>query len=275
LTPFDKKIKLTYKTIVNDGGVVIVPALFLAHGSPILALEDNAYTAFLRDWGRKHRPEAVLVFTAHWESGVTTLTFTDGEYETIHDFGGFPEELYRMTYPAKGSTRVARLAEEALRSAGLPVRRDETRGLDHGSWVLLSKLFPEADVPVVQASVNPYLSAEEQYRIGRALRGLGEQNVLVIGSGATVHNLFALRWEQKEPEPWAVAFDDWLIERIGNGRLEDLFRYDELAPHARMAVPRPEHFVPLLIALGSGNGTPQVAYREYEHGSLSYLSFQF
>lgn len=241
----------------------------------MLALEDNRYAAFLRDWGRKHRPDAVLVFTAHWETDVTTLTYTDGEYETIHDFGGFPEELYRMTYPAKGSTRVASLAANALREAGLPVRFDEKRGLDHGAWVPLSRMYPDADIPVVQASVNPALPPEEQYRIGRALRRLGGQDVLVMGSGGTVHNLFALRWGQTEPEPWVVAFDDWLIERITGGRYEELFRYDELAPHARMAVPRAEHFVPLLIALGSGNGTPQVRYRDYEFGSLSYLCFEF
>jgi len=241
----------------------------------MLALEDNAYTRFLAEWGRSHRPEAVLVFTAHWEQSVTTVAHTDDTYGMIYDFGGFPEELYRIVYPAKGSTRVAQRVEELLGAADIPVRRDESRGLDHGTWVLLSRMFPEADIPVVQASVNPFLPPAEQYRIGRALRGLGADNVLVLGSGATVHNLAALRWGQKEPESWAVEFDEWLIGHISRGDLETLFQYETLAPHARWAVPRPEHFVPLFLALGSGNGDPKVIYRDYEYGTLSYLSFEF
>jgi len=169
----------------------------------MIAVEDSDYTRFLAEWGRKCRPEAVLVFTAHWERNVTTITCTDDVYGMIYDFGGFPEELYRVVYPAKGSTRIAKRAEELLRAADIPVRLDESRGLDHGTWTLLCRIFPEADIPVVQASVNPFLPPADQYRIGQALRALGKENVLVIGSGATVHNLFAIRWGQTEPEPWA------------------------------------------------------------------------
>ncbi|OUM99584.1 MAG: dioxygenase [Paenibacillaceae bacterium ZCTH02-B3] len=253
----------------------MVPSAFFAHGSPMIAIEDSDYTRFLGEWGRRCRPGAVLVFTAHWERNVTTITCTDDVYGMIYDFGGFPDELYRVVYPARGSTRVAKRAEELLRSADIPVRLDESRGLDHGTWTLLCRIFPEADIPVVQASVNPFLPPADQYRIGQALRELGRENVLVIGSGATVHNLSALRWGQREPERWAVEFDEWLIGKITGGDLETLFQYETLAPHARLAVPRPEHFVPLFLALGSGNGEPKVLFRQYDYGTLSYLSFEF
>jgi 4,5-DOPA dioxygenase extradiol len=255
----------------------IVPSLFLAHGSPMLAIEDTDYSRFLADLGRSIRPKAAVVFTAHWESEKTALTYTDGVYETIHDFGGFPDALYAMRYPAKGSVATAEEVERRLTGKGIEVRRDPARGLDHGTWTLLSRLYPEADIPVVQVSVHPYWPAETQYRIGEALRGLGDDGILVIGSGVTVHNLRLIRWQASEPERWAAEFDDWLIDQVSRGDREALFEYERLAPHAKAAVPRPEHFVPFLIAYGIGNpaAKPKVIYRGYEYGTLSYLCCQF
>ncbi|MBD2867610.1 DODA-type extradiol aromatic ring-opening family dioxygenase [Paenibacillus arenilitoris] len=251
--------------------------LFLAHGSPMLAIEQNEYSEFLQRTGAALKPDAIVIFTAHWETEAVTISSKDDEYETIYDFYGFPDELYQVKYPANGSSEVAALVGELLTGSGIPVAYDHERGLDHGSWTMLKHLFPKADVPVVQVSVNPYRTAEEQFRIGEALRSLGSRNILLIGSGVTVHNLRMVKWGQEEPESWAVEFDDWLIGNMNKRDTDSLFRYEELAPHATMAVPRAEHFVPLYIAMGSGDpaNAPKVVYRSYQFGTLSYLSVQF
>ena len=255
-----------------------MPSLFLAHGSPMLAVEQTEYANFLKEYGEKlGKPKAIVIFTAHWEAPATTISTTDDVYDTIYDFYGFPDELYRVKYPARGSRIVADLVAERLAAEGLPAVRDEKRGLDHGSWTLLCRMYPDADVPVVQASVNPHLPAGRQMTIGKALRGLGKEGVLVIGSGVTVHNLRAVMWGARTAEPWAAAFDDWLIERARSHRIDELCNYEALAPHARMAVPRAEHFVPFFIAYGAGdpNRTPEVIHRSYAYGTLSYLSMRF
>jgi 4,5-DOPA dioxygenase extradiol len=243
----------------------------------MLAIEDTEYSAFLGELGRSIRPKAIVIFTAHWESETLTISAIDGVYDTIYDFYGFPKELYEVKYPTKGSTALASSLAERFAAAGIPVQKDTKRGLDHGSWTLLHRLYPEADIPVVQVSVNPNLPPAEQYAIGQALRDLGKADILVIGSGVTVHNLRILKWGQTVPEPWAVRFDDWLIDRLQNHDTTALFRYEELAPDARLAVPRAEHFVPLLIAMGSGDpeSVPEVIYRNYEAGNLSYLCLKF
>ncbi|MDB5083732.1 MAG: transporter [Bacilli bacterium] len=255
----------------------MIPSLFLAHGSPMLAIEDNAYSQFLTDLAKQIKPDAIVIFTAHWESDILTISSTDDSYQTIYDFSGFPDELYTIKYPAKGSTRIAAQLAAKFQQKGIQVRLDTTRGLDHGSWTLLYRLYPKADIPVVQVSVNPSLPAQQQYKIGQCLQGLGQQNILVIGSGVTVHNLRMIKWGQTTPEPWAVEFDDWLIERIQTQDLDALFAYAEQAPHARLAVPRPEHFVPLFIAMGSKEPSDEskVLHRSYDLGTLSYLSLQF
>lgn len=255
----------------------MVPSLFLAHGSPMLAIEQTPYTRFLSELAGTMKPKAIVVFTAHWEQAVTTVSSSDEVYDTIYDFGGFPDELYRIRYPARGSSVVAGIVKDRLKEHGIPYAEDTSRGLDHGSWTLLYRMFPEAAIPVVQVSVNPYLAPAEQYRIGEALRGLGEQDILVIGSGVTVHNLRIIKWGQRTPEPWAVEFDDWLIEKLGERDHTSLFDYAEIAPHGRLAVPRAEHFVPLFIAMGSGNPQrgAEVIHRSYDTGTLSYLCLKF
>lgn len=253
----------------------MIPALFLAHGSPMLAIQDSEYTEFLARLAKQYTPKAIVIFTAHWENETTTISSTDDMYETIYDFGGFPDELYQIQYRAKGSTELAARVGKLLESKGIPSRTNATRGLDHGSWTLLHRMYPEANIPVVQISVNPYLPPQQQYEIGAALRELGAEDIMVIGSGVTVHNLRIIKWGQTTPEPWSVEFDDWLIDRIEHRDLDSLFHYDALAPHARMAVPRAEHFVPLFIAMGAGTSQPQVIHRSYEFGTLSYLCYQF
>lgn len=252
-------------------------SLFLAHGSPMNAIEDKEYTRFLADFGKTLQPKAIVIFTAHWESEVLTISSSEQTYETIYDFYGFPDELYQIKYPAKGSSQLAHIIEASLVNQGIPVKKDTSRGLDHGSWTLLHRLFPKADVPVVQISVNPFLHPEKQYEIGKALRGLGEENILVIGSGVTVHNLRMVNWGQTKPESWAVEFDDWLIDKLEKADFPSLFEYEKLAPNAKIAVPRPEHFVPLFIAMGSVESlsNTKVIFRNYEYGTLSNLCLQF
>ncbi|MDM5154392.1 class III extradiol ring-cleavage dioxygenase [Bacillus sp. DX1.1] len=253
----------------------MMPSLFLAHGSPMLAIQDTDYTQFLKTLGETYQPKAIVIFTAHWESEVLTISFSDDEYETIYDFGGFPPELYEIKYTAKGSSTIASMLAEKFKNKGIPVQRDTTRGLDHGSWTLLHRMYPKADIPVIQISVNPFLPAKEQYEIGKAIQGLGQEDILVIGSGVTVHNLRMLKWEQTTPESWAVEFDEWLIEHIQKNNKEALLNWEIDAPHARLAVPRAEHFVPLFIAMGSGASEGKMIHRSYELGTLSYLCFQF
>lgn len=252
-------------------------SLFLAHGSPMNAIEDKEYTRFLEQLGNSLQPKAIVIFTAHWESEVLTISSSDQQYKTIYDFYGFPEELYQIQYPAKGSSHLAKIIEEKMTKQGIEVKKDQTRGLDHGSWTILHRMFPNADIPVVQISVNPVLPPEKQFEIGKALRSLRAEDILVIGSGVTVHNLRMIKWGQTTPEPWAIMFDDWLIDKIEKGDVEALFDYENQAPNARMAVPTPEHFVPLYIAMGMADSLAdaKVIFRGYEFGTLSNLCYQF
>lgn len=255
----------------------MISPIFVGHGSPMMAIQDTACTQFLLDYGKKLSPKAIVIFTAHWETEVLTISSTNDVYDTIYDFRGFPDELFQIKYPANGDVELARMIADRFTAKGIPVNLDSQRGLDHGSWVPLLRMFPTPECPVIQISVNPYLPPAEQYRIGEALRGLDQEDILIIGSGATVHNLRALNWDAKEPDAWAVDFDEWLIQNIQTQNLEALFDYATLAPNSRMAVPRPEHFIPLFITMGSGDPERpvQVIHRSYEVGSLSYLSVSF
>jgi 4,5-DOPA dioxygenase extradiol len=255
----------------------MVPSLFLAHGSPMLALEETDYARFLADVGKQIRPKAIVIFTAHWEMETVTISAVDKEYDTIYDFYGFPDDLYEIKYPAKGSSKLANMLRDQFQQNGIAAELNTTRGLDHGSWTLLYKMYPKADIPVVQISVIPSLSPEKQYEIGKVIKDLGEKDILVIGSGVTVHNLRLLKWGQALPEQWAIDFDDWLLDKIQHGDLTSLFQYRKLAPNASQAVPTPEHFMPVFIAMGAGNGLKdtKVIHRNYDLGTLSYLCLQF
>ena len=254
----------------------MISSLFICHGGPTIVVEKNEYTDFLKHLGKQLTPKAIVIFTAHWESEMTTISAIDGTYDMIYDFYGFPKELYSKRYPAKGSVDVASKIQSMLKINGIESKMDKNRGLDHGAWDVLYLMFPKAEIPVVQVSVNPFLPMEEQYKIGKAIKELGKEDILVIGSGSTVHNLATVNWNAEKAEEWAVEFDNWLIEKVGNNETESLFHYRQLAPYAKHAVPREEHLVPMFIAMGSGNNdTPKLLHQSYVYGTLSYLCFEF
>ena len=223
-----------------------------------MAIEDNEYTRVLAQLAETLAiPKAIVLFSAHWVSATQKISAVEN-YSTIHDFGGFPEELYRITYPAKGDVSLAKQIEELLAKQGIASEAELKRGLDHGAWVVLRLLYPEAQIPVVAMSVNPRLTPEKQYKIGQALKSLREQDVLIVGSGGTVHNLMALRMTSDDTsvDPWAQEFDDWLEEHLTSWDLPSLFQYEDLAASAPLAVPLlgNEHLVPIFYAMGAADG---------------------
>lgn len=255
----------------------MMPSFFFAHGAPSLVLEEHAYTDLLKQFAAKlPQPKAIVIFSAHWEEQVQTVSSVD-RYSTIYDFGGFQDELYRMTYPAPGDRPLSEQIQSLFANHGISSRLDEDRGLDHGAWAVLKLIYPDADIPVVALSVNRDLTNAQQYEIGKALSELREQDVLIIGSGGTVHNLRSVNWRAQGMDEWAGAFDQWLQSKLTAWDTEALFQYEELAPYARMAVPTSEHFVPLLIAMGSGdaNRQAQLLHRSYQYGNLSLSCWQF
>jgi 4,5-DOPA dioxygenase extradiol len=259
----------------------MMPSFFIAHGAPLLAIEDNEYTQFLNELGKTlQRPKAIILFSAHWESGVQKVSKVD-EYSTIYDFGGFPESLYQIQYPAKGSKEISKEIEELFTKNGVQFEVDTNRGLDHGAWVVLRMLYPEADIPVISMSVNQRLTPEEQYKIGKSLSMLREKNIVIIGSGGTVHNLRALKFNSDNGpvDNWAFEFDEWLAQYLKTWDVESLFNYYSLAPTVQYAVPPygKEHFVPLFYAMGAADDqkSATLLHRSYRYGNLSHSVWQF
>lgn len=236
---------------------VTMPTLYLGHGAPPL-LDDARWVAELRELAsRIDRPQSILVVSAHWEARPVALSSVVGA-PLVYDFWGFPERYYRLTYPAPGSPDLAALVEGHLGAAGHSVARDEGRGLDHGAWVPLLAMYPEADIPVLQLSL-PSLDPEELYAVGQALAPLRDAGVLLIGSGFFTHNLRALGQvghPDGPPPAWSVEFDAWGAEALADGEIDALLDFEHRAPAARLAHPRTEHFAPLFVTLGAGEGTP-------------------
>jgi len=255
----------------------MMPSYFFAHGAPSIVLEDNAYTALLKNFAaHTPKPKAIVLFSAHWEQSMQTVSAA-GRYSTIYDFGGFQDELYRMTYPAEGDRALSDQIQSLFSKHGIQSALDEERGLDHGAWAVLKLLYPDADIPVVALSVNRYLTNEQQYQVGKALSELREQDILIIGSGGTVHNLRKLNWKSEGIDGWAEAFDNWIQAKLEAWDVDSLFNYRERAPYAQEAVPTNEHFIPLLLAMGTGDANRQakLLHRSYQYGNLSLSCWQF
>lgn len=257
-----------------------LPALFISHGSPMLALEPDAPAhRFLKGLaGLVERPRAILAVSAHWETPMPALSLAERP-ETIHDFRGFPPALFAMRYPAPGAPDLARRAGALLMQAGLEVAYSATRGLDHGAWTPLTLAWPAADIPITQLSVQPHRDAAHHASVGAALRPLRDEGVLVLGSGSFSHNLMEFRGQDPmAPSPaWVTTFADWMRQALLEGRLTDLLAWDGLAPEARRNHPTPEHLWPLYTALGAGTpGQPaRLLHSSTDRAILAMDAFAF
>ena len=229
-----------------------LPSLFVSHGSPTFALDPGRAGPMLTQLGQRlHTPAAVLVLSPHWITRDVRVT-SGARPQTIHDFGGFPEPLYRIEYPAPGSPELAMRVLELLNAAGWQATADEQRGLDHGAWVPLLHLFPQADIPVLQVSMPHTLDAASALRLGRTLAPLAEEGVLIVGSGSITHNLYEVRWDNSDPgTTYAQEFVDWARQAVGTHDEAALVNYLRSAPHAQRAHPTPDHYLPLPFAFGA------------------------
>jgi 4,5-DOPA dioxygenase extradiol len=231
----------------------MLPTLFLSHGAPTLPLGDSPARRFLEGFGaRLERPRAILVASAHWETEAPMLNAVVRN-DTIHDFYGFPRALYEMTYPAPGDPALAARIVALLEKAGFQAGLDRTRGLDHGAWVPLMLAYPQADIPVLQISVQTHLGPAHHERLGRALAPRRGEGVLIIGSGSWTHDLRRFRGQAEDAPvaPDVAAFADWMHDAVVQGRRDDLLHYRSRAPHAADNHPTEEHLLPLFVAMGA------------------------
>lgn len=258
----------------------MLPAIFLSHGSPMLAIEDAAAHRFLKELPRilPESPKAILMVSAHWERLRPTVN-APSRNETIHDFGGFPPELYKLTYPAPPSPALAGRVVELLGAGGLAVDTDTSRGLDHGAWVPLMLAWPDANIPVVQLSVQTRLGPEHHHRLGKLLAPLRAEGVLIVGSGSFTHDLSSFRTSAgliDAPEPdWVRAFAGWMTAALEQGRTRDLMNYRSLAPHAERNHPTEEHLLPLYVAMGAGAAPGRSIHSSTTYGILRMDAFAF
>lgn len=252
-------------------------SLFVSHGAPTFALEPGRAGPALTVLGRRLvRPTAILVVSPHWMTRELRVSVSETP-ATIHDFNGFPAELYQLNYPAPGHPALARQTLALLDADGWRASADHNRGLDHGAWVPLRHLFPDASVPVFQVSMPMDLDSESAWRLGETLRPLEQQGVLIVGSGSLTHNLFEVRWGAQNSADYAREFTQWVRNQIAAGNHRRLVDAMAEAPHAPRAHPTTEHYLPLLVAAGAaGDGTPATLIDGgIEHGVLAMDAFIF
>jgi 4,5-DOPA dioxygenase extradiol len=250
-----------------------MPVLFIGHGSPMNAIEDNEFTRAWTELGKAlPRPEAVLVVSAHWYADGTRLNDAQNPRQ-VYDMYGFPQALYQLKYPAPGAPGLA----QKVRALVPDARIDNAWGIDHGSWSVLVSLLPEADIPVTQLSVDYHAPAQVHYQIGQALRPLREEGVLIIGSGNVVHDLRRVDWDMQGGFPWADEFDEYICRAILEDSPEDVIHYQRAGHSAREAFPTPDHYFPLLYALGAREKgeAAQVFCKKRVLGSISMTGYQF
>jgi 4,5-DOPA dioxygenase extradiol len=254
------------------------PAVFVSHGSPMMAVEPGRAGAALAQLGRDlPRPSAILVVSAHWETAAPAVS-TAARPETIHDFGGFPRALYELQYPAPGAPALGARVKALLDTAGMPAALDTHRGLDHGAWVPLRYLYPDADVPVTQLSIQPHLSPVHHYRMGEALRPLLDEGVLILASGSLTHNLREWRGRSGDaPQAYVSEFQSWVQQAIAQKDIAALLDYRRLAPHAVRAHPTDEHWLPIFVAMGAGGlcGRVTRVTDEVSYGMLAMDAYVF
>lgn len=255
---------------------VLLPAIFFGHGNPMNAIAHNAYTEAWRRIGEETlRPSAILSISAHWYVPENSVTVTTAP-RTIHDFGGFPAELYQVQYPAPGDPALARRIRHLL--APLEVKLDTSWGLDHGTWSVLRHVYPAADIPVVQLSINETKPGSFHFDVGGRLAALRGEGVLIIGSGNIVHNLHTYAWgrHSQDPYDWAMRFERVARELILAGEYKSLVNYEMLGPDAALSIPTPDHYLPLLYVLGARQTDDAVRFpiEGVDGGSISMLTMQ-
>ena len=252
------------------------PAVFFGHGSPMNTLQINTHTQAWARFGQQclgDKPAAILCISAHWyQRGIAVTAMA--RPRTIHDFGGFPQALFDVEYPAPGAPALAQRVTELL--APQEVVQDQAWGLDHGTWSVLAHVFPDADIPVVQLAIDATQPPAFHYQLGQKLAALRDEGVLIMGSGDTVHNLRMVRWGDNMPAyDWALRFDEKFRECLVNGNHQPLINYDRLDPEALLAVPTPDHYLPLLYVLGTHKPGDRLQFitEGIELGSISMLAF--
>lgn len=254
-----------------------MPVVFISHGSPMVAIQRGPYQDSLAEFVRKVRPRAIVAISAHWDSSTAIGINGAARHSIMHDFRGFPPSLYDLTYNAPGSPEVAKYIASLLREGKWGPEITTDRGLDHGVWIPLRLMYPGADIPVVELSVPLQFSPEELYRIGEALAPLRREGVLILGSGGVVHNLRLADFGDvhQAVDPWAAEFDAWFRDAVEQKKFADLFRFQQTAPHARLALPTFEHFAPVFVVLGAGSTVSRVStiYEGFEHANISMRSF--
>jgi 4,5-DOPA dioxygenase extradiol len=256
------------------------PAVFVSHGSPMLALQDSPARRFLEGLGAAlPRPRAVLAVSAHWETIGAPAVSLAPQPSTIHDFGGFPRALFEIRYPAPGAPVLAERAAALLEGAGMRAGRDAGRGLDHGAWVPLRLMYPDAEVPVAQLSIVHDGDPAAHWRIGQALAALRGEGVLILASGSLTHNLYEFRGQAVDaPVPrWVSEFGAWMQARLEADDRAALLDYRRVAPHAAENHPTDEHLLPLFVAMGAAGPQARARHRQasVEHGVLAMDAYAF
>lgn len=252
------------------------PALFVSHGAPTLLIDECPTHDFLMRLGKEiGKPKGIVSVSAHWTTAEPRVTMHPSP-PTIYDFGGFPNELYSLKYQAPGDLILAKRVMSLLHAQGIPADKDMSRGYDHGAWVPLMLMYPEAEIPVIQLSVQPHEGPEHHLAIGKALHALRDESILIIASGSATHNLrdFFGRKLDAESLPYAREFTEWLKEAVVDGRTGELLDYVNRAPHAILNHPTPEHFLPLFVAMGAGY-KGALLHDAYTYGFLSMAAFQW
>jgi 4,5-DOPA dioxygenase extradiol len=253
------------------------PILFIGHGSPMNAIADNEYTKTLHALGAKiPKPRVILVVSAHWMTQGPHVTQM-AQPKTIHDFGGFPQALFDVQYPAPGSPETAALIQSLVKDPS--VQMDASAwGLDHGTWSILRHMYPDAKIPVLQMSLSHRQSPEFHFQLGRDLSSLRERGVLIIGSGNLVHNLRQIQWDEKaKPYDWAVEFDEWTKAKLEKREFADLLQGPTSTSAGRLSVPTTEHYLPMHYILGAADGKDELRfeYEEMQNASISMRTFSF
>jgi len=253
-----------------------MPAIFFGHGNPLNALQQNDWTKGWATIGKSvPRPRAIVCVSAHWYLPGTLVTAMN-QPRTIHDFGGFPRELYQVQYRSPGALEVATRVQELL--APFPVALDQSWGLDHGTWSVLVHVYPEADVPVIQLSIDETQPAAFHFALGKRLAPLRDEEILVMGSGNLVHNLHTYAWGRHTPEPydWAVRFEEAAKQLMVDGNFEPLVDYESLGRDAVLSIPTPDHYLPLLYVLGTKRDGDAITFpvKGVDGGSVSMLTVQ-